>query len=188
MGNKESTPRPLKPKRLSRIVGPDLKGGLHMQRKSISRISMIAAPVMIVCGLLASGAPARAQSDDDGPCSNQTLRGDYGFAVEGVILPAPGVTIPIRGVTMTHYDGNGKLTQLDSIILNGTPISDWSPATGTYHVNPNCTGTILLLSSTGDVVNLRIVVVKRGKEIHAVVWPPFGGPNRVVTSVGIKVE
>ncbi len=59
-----------------------------MQRKSISRISMIATPVMIVCGLLASGAPARAQSEDDGHCSNQTLRGDYGFAVEGLILPA----------------------------------------------------------------------------------------------------
>ncbi len=159
-----------------------------MQRISISRISMVAIPVMIVCGLLASGAPARAQSDDDGPCSNQTLWGDYGFAVEGMILPAPGVTIPIRGVTMTHFDGNGKLTQFDSIILNGTPISDWTPVTGTYHVNANCTGTMLLLSSTGDVVNLRIVVVKRGKEIHTVVWPPFGGPNRTVTSVGIKVE
>jgi hypothetical protein len=188
MGNKEGTLRPLKHARLNRIVGPDLKGGLNMQRNSISRASMIAAPVMIVCGLLASGAPARAQSEDDGSCSNQTLLGDYGFSVEGVILPAPGVTIPIRGVTMTHFDGNGKLTQLDSIILSGAPISDWTPVTGTYHVNPNCTGTILLLSSTGDVVNLRIVVVKRGKEIHAVVWPPFGGPNRTVTSVGIKVE
>jgi len=85
---------------------------------------MIATPVMIVCGLLASGAPARAQSQDDGPCSNRTLLGDYGFAVEGLILPAPGVTIPVRGVHMTHFDGNGKLTQVDSIILNGGPISD----------------------------------------------------------------
>ena len=159
-----------------------------MQRKSISRISMIATPVMIVCGLLASGAPARAQSQDDGPCSNRTLLGDYGFAVEGLILPAPGVTIPVRGVHMTHFDGNGKLTQVDSIILNGTPISDWTPVTGTYHVNANCTGTILLLPSTGGFVNLRIVVVRQGKEIHAVVWPPFDGPNRTVTSVGIKAE
>ena len=159
-----------------------------MQRKSISRISMIAAPVMIVCGLLTSGAPARAQSEDDGPCSNQTLRGHYGFTVEGLILPAPGVTIAIRGVHMTHFDGAGKLTQFDSIILNGTPISDWTPVTGTYHVNANCTGTMLLLPSTGGFINLRIVVVRRGTEIHTVVWPPFDGPNRTVTSVGIKVE
>jgi hypothetical protein len=159
-----------------------------MQRKSISRISMIATLVIIVCGVLASGAPVRAQSDEDKPCSNQTLRGDYGFAVEGLILPAPGVTIPIRGVHMTHFDGSGTLTQVDSIILNGSPISDWTPVTGTYQVNANCTGTILLHPSTGGFVNLRIVVIKNGKEIHTVVWPPFDGPNRTVTSVGTKVE
>jgi len=150
MGNKEGTQRPLKPARLNRIVGPDLKGGLNMQRKSISRISMIATPVMIVCGLLASGAPARAQSQDDGPCSNQTLRA-ITDSPSKLILPAPGVTIPIRGVHMTHFDGNGKLTQVDSIILNGSPISDGTPVTGTYHVNANCTGTILLLPSTGGL-------------------------------------
>jgi hypothetical protein len=188
MGNIEGTLRPLKAARLNRIVGLDLKGGLNMQRKSISRISMIATPVMIVCGLLASGAPARAQPEDDGHCSNQILRGDYGFAVEGLILPAPGVTIPVRGVHMTHFDGNGNLTQVDSIILNGGPISDWTLVTGTYHVDANCTGTILLHPSTGGFVNLRILVVRKGKEIHTVVWPPFDGPNRTVTSVGIKVE
>ena len=159
-----------------------------MQRKSVSRISMIATPVMIVCGLLASGAPARAQSEDDGPCSNQTLRGDYGFAVEGLILPVPGVTIPIRGVHMTHFDGKGNLTQVDSILVNGSPASDWTPVVGTYHVNANCTGTINLLPSNGGFVNLRIVVVRQGKEIHTVVWQPFDGPDRTVTSVGIKVE
>jgi hypothetical protein len=149
---------------------------------------MIATPVMIICGLLVSGAPARAQSDEDKPCSNQTLRGNYGFALEGLILPAPGVTIPIRGVHMTHFDGSGTLTQFDSIIVNGSPIGDWTPVTGTYHVNADCSGTILLHPSTGGFVNLRIVVVKNGKEIHSVVWPPFDGPNRTVTSVGIKIE
>jgi hypothetical protein len=100
-----------------------------------------------------------------------------------------GVTIPVRGVHMTHFDGKGNLTQVDSIIANGGPISDWTPVTGTYHVNTNCTGTILLLPSTGEkFVNLRIVVVRQGKEIHTVVWPPFDGPGRTVTSVGIKVE
>src|SRR5437879_12934750 len=90
-----------------------------MQRKSISRISMIATPVMIVCGLLASGAPARAQSQDDGLCSNRILLGDYGFAVEGLILPAPGVTIPVRDVHLTHFDGNGNLNTYVYIYIYG---------------------------------------------------------------------
>jgi hypothetical protein len=159
-----------------------------MQKKSISRISMMATPMMIVCVLLASGTSVRAQSEDDGPCSNRTLLGDYGFAVEGLILPAPGVALPIRGVHMTHFDGKGHLTQADSLIVNGSPISDWTPVVGTYHVNANCTGTIYLLPSTGGFVNLRIVVVRQGQEIHTVVWPPFNGPGRTVTSIGIKVE
>ena len=157
-----------------------------MKKQSL-RISTIATPLMIVCGLLAAGGSARADSQD-GVCSNRTLQGDYGFAVEGLILPAPGVALPIRGVHKTTFDGNGSLTQVDSILVNGSPISDWTPVVGTYHVNPNCTGTILLHPSTGGFVNLRIVVVKQGKEIHTVVWPPFDGPDRTVTSVGIKIE
>jgi hypothetical protein len=77
---------------------------------------------------------------------------------------------------------------VDSILANGGPISDWTSVIGSYQLNANCTGTILLQPSTGGFVNLRIVVVKQGKEIHAVVWPPFDGPGRTVTSVGIRVE
>jgi hypothetical protein len=84
---------------------------------------------------------------------------------------------------MTHFDGEGNLAQVDSLIINGAPVSDWSPVTGTYHVNAS-TGTMSLLPSAGGFVNLRIVVVRHGMEIHTVVWPPFDGPNRTVTSVG----
>ena len=157
-----------------------------MQKQNFG-ISTIAASLAIIGGLLASGSPARAQSPD-GACSNRTILGDYGFSVDGLILPAPGVALPVRGVHMTHFDGKGNLTQIDSLLANGSPISDWTPVVGTYHVNADCTGTILLHPSTGGFVNLRIVVVGQGKEIHTVVWPPFDGPGRTVTSVGIKVE
>ena len=157
-----------------------------MQKQSFG-ISTIAIPLMIVGGLLASGSPARAQSPD-GACSNRTILGDYGFTVEGLILPAPGVALPVRGVHMTHFDGKGNLTQMDSLLANGGPISDWTPVVGTYHVNADCTGTILLHPSTGGFVNLRIVVVSKGQKILTVVWPPFDGPARTVTSVGTKVE
>src|SRR5271169_413538 len=157
-----------------------------MNRQSFGS-SMIAAS-MIVGSLAASGTSARADSEADKVCSNRTLRGDYGFAVEGLILPAPGVTVPLRGVTITHFDGKGNLTQLDSLLVNGGPISDWSPVTGTYQVNADCTGTMNLLPSTGGFANLRIVVVRQGKEIHSVVWPPFDGPDRTVTSIGKRVE
>lgn len=161
-----------------------------MQRKSVSRILMVTIPIMLVCFVLAATSTAQSDTAHSGDrhCSNRTLLGDYGFAVEGLVLPAPGVTIPGRGVTMTHFDGKGNLTQVDSLIINGSPVSDWSPVTGTYNVNANCTGTMNLLPSTGGFVNLRMVVVKHGTEIHTVVWPAFDGPDRTVTSVGIKVD
>ena len=149
---------------------------------------MIAAPLTIMCGLLASSAPARAQSED-GACSNRTLRGDYGSAVEGLILPAPGIALPIRGVVMTHYDGDGNFTQVDHIVFNGIPPTlEWNPSSGTYHVNADCTGTAHIVVSTGGFVNVAFVVVRKGKEIHAVVTAPFDGPARTVTAISIKVE
>ena len=60
-----------------------------MTKQSL-RISMMATPLMIVCGLLGSGASATAEAQD-GPCSNRTLHGDYGSAVEGVLLNISGL-------------------------------------------------------------------------------------------------
>ncbi len=148
------------------------------------RISLRAMPIIVICALtIITGPSARADSDE-GACSNRTLRGDYGFAIEGVILPAA----PIRGVHITHFDGHGSLRQLDWVLVAGAPISDGSPVSGTYNINADCSGTINLIASDGGFVNLRIVVVKAGKEVHTVVWPPFDGPARTVTSVGLKIE
>src|SRR4051812_7663876 len=110
-------------------------------KKSIFRMSKVATPIMIACALLPSGGSARADSGG-GACSNRTLRGDYGFSVEGLVLPAPGVAIPVRGVHMTRFDGQGNLTQVDHIVINGVPPAlDWTPVTGSYQVNTDCTGT-----------------------------------------------
>jgi hypothetical protein len=158
-----------------------------MKRQSL-KIPTLATPLMILCGLLGPGVSARADAGDGG-CSIKTLSGDYGFSVEGEVLPAPGVIVHVRGVHMTHFDGKGNLTQLDHILVDGVaPTLPWTPVTGTYHLNADCTGTIRLLPSTGGFVNLIIVVVKQGREIHTVVTAPFDGPNRTVSSVGKKVE
>jgi hypothetical protein len=153
-----------------------------MKKQSL-RISM-----MIACSLLVSGSLAWAQSEN-GQCSDRMLQGDYGFTIEGVILPAPGVEVPVRGVAMTHFDGEGHLSQVDLVIVGGDPVSplDWTPGNGTYHVNSDCTGTAHIdVPSLKDFVNLSFVVVRQGMEIHTVVTPPYNGPKRAVTSVGIR--
>jgi subtilisin family serine protease len=142
-----------------------------MQKQS-SRSSMIATPMMIICGLLASGAPAGAQSPDAAGCSNQTLSGNYGYAAEGVLIGVPGLPAEaqFRSVGMTHFDGKGNLAWLETTVINGIQVSaDWTAASGTYTVNPNCTGTAVVLTPNSPVpLNLAFVVVKRGTEIHSV--------------------
>jgi len=157
-----------------------------MQRKSFSRISMVAIPILIVCGLLvpasSMGPTVRADNEDTKGCTNKTLQGDYGFALEGEIL-GPG--LQFRGVVMTHFDGNGNFTQVDHIVFNGVPpAEEWTPGSGTYTVNPNCTGSAVLIVPGNPLspINLHFVVVRQGKEIHQVV------DANAVTAVGNKVE
>ena len=160
-------------------------------KKQILRISMIATPMMIVCGLLVSASSARAESED-GACSNRTIQGQYGDTVEGIILAAPGVTLPISGVGITNYDGEGNLNQYGGyVVINGTP-----PATtggtdsGTYQVNADCTGTahILVDPSTNFFLNLAFVVVRDGKEIHAVITGPYAGPIVMSSFVSKRIS
>jgi hypothetical protein len=155
-----------------------------MTTARISRILKNAIPTIVFCVSLASSGSAVAQSTTsdwhDGRCSNRTLSGDYGFTLEGILL---GPNFPIRGVVMQHYDGKGNITQVDHVVVSGNPpAQEWQPGTGTYSVNPDCTGVAVLHTPANPEVNLHFVVVKRGREIYQVV------DADAVTAVGIKVE
>jgi hypothetical protein len=121
---------------------------------------------MITSVVLSSGALA----DDERGCSNRTLRGDYGYAAEGVLLPAPGISIQFRGLGMTHFDGRGTLTWVEHTVVDGTPLeAGWTPASGTYTVNADCTGAAVVTTPNSPVpLHLAFVVVKSGAEIRTV--------------------
>jgi hypothetical protein len=158
-----------------------------MQSKSVSRISMVATPMMIVCGLLVAGSSASADDAEDVKCTNRTLLGDYGFAIEGVGgLPPVFSLNAIRGVAMGHFDGKGNYSQVDHVVAGGTPPpQEWTFGSGPYTVNPNCTGTLVINipGSPFSPVKLHFVVVRQGKEIRTVV-----DSGSASTSIGIKVE
>jgi hypothetical protein len=86
--------------------------------------SITFARIFAVCFVLASGALALAQSNSSGAsparkvCSNRTLFGDYGTKLEGTIL---GPNLPLRTLIMAHFDGEGNITEVDHVVLNGVP-------------------------------------------------------------------
>ena len=152
-----------------------------METKHVHMISGAAGSLMLIAGLVLAGPSSNAQSDDAGRCSNRTLRGAYGFTAEGQILAGP-VVGPLRAVGLTHFDGNGNLNRVEFATLNGVAISaQWRPATGTYIVNSDCTGSMEITPNDGSPARkLQMVVVRNGKEIRAV------EEANVVSSIGIR--
>jgi hypothetical protein len=154
-----------------------------MQRNSVSKLWMVAAPVLMVSGLLMSACPALADSADK-PCSNRSLRGDYGYTSEGSLLPAPTVALPFRSVGMTRFDGRGNVAWLEHTVINGASLeAGWTAATGSYAVNPDCTGTMVINTPNSPVpLHLHIIVVKDGKEMRSVL------DDNAISSLFSKVE
>ena len=152
-----------------------------MQKRITSRISVIVILGIFVCGFLgvisskSQAGPEHSlvqNSQGQGHCSNRTIVGDYAFTVDGTLLISPGVTLPFRGLALAHYDGRGNMTQVDHIVYNGVPPQlEWTPGSGTYTVNPDCTGSevIEVPNSPASPINLHFIVDERGNEIRQVV-------------------
>jgi hypothetical protein len=164
-----------------------------MNHRLLSKVSVIAALVMIVCCVVMSSTPALAQWEDsnvsrglDRGCSNKTLSSDYGFASQGVLLNVPGVPpgTPFRSVGLAHFDGKGNLTWVEHTVVGGVPLdTGWTPASGTYSVNRDCTGTAVVYTPNSPVpLNLAFVVVRHGNEVHTVL------DANAITTVFTKVD
>ena len=146
-----------------------------MQRKSLAGILIAAIPV--VCGVLGAGVLVVAQQNGSAApdaqfrlCSKRTLAGNYGSSSEGVLLPAPGLSLEFRGLTITRFDGRGNLTWIEHTVINGEPVHPgWTSASGTYTVAADCTGTMVINTPNSPApLNLVFVVVKGGRELRAV--------------------
>ena len=104
-------------------------------------------------------------------CTDSTIRGSYAFTIHGQIL-TPGGPLLVDGIAKTTFDGGGDLTQVSAVAINGNIPLIWSPSTGTYTVNPDCTGTMTLISTSQPPLHFAILVSQSGNHIHAVVTEP----------------
>ena len=131
-------------------------------------------------------AAAAAQDVRHPACTNATLNGDYGFTITGTRPSGPGQPIEtVVGTALTHFNGDGTLTQTDNIhgSLSGFTEPD-RPGTGTYTLNPDCSGTMTLSNSGSPTLTLAIVVVDNGNEVRTAVVAPA---PVIVTSNGRRV-
>jgi len=142
----------------------------------------VVALVPLMLGALASGY---AQSEPHAGCNNRLIAGNYGFTIQGNKLGGQGPTGPQVGVAMTEFDGKGGLSQIDTVTVSGEVVADFThtPASGSYTVNPDCTGTFTINFTDGrPPIVANFVIVKSGLEIDTVVISAGGMQGIVATS------
>ena len=119
--------------------------------------------------VMALGVPPRAQANEPRVCSNATLRGSFGFTNTGtnLALPPP-LAGPIAQIGRQAFDGSGRTEATTTLSANGNIFG--ATAEGSYVVNPNCTGSLILhVSPVGSTVKADFVIDDDGDEIRAII-------------------
>ena len=142
-----------------------------------------AARIAIATGFLAiSGGGSMGPGDSamaqgvGYQCTDATIRGTSSIQMQGtqpVPPPQGGGTQTLIGVVVRTYHGDGTFSQVDNIKGSVTGIVPDRPGSGTYQVNPDCSGVTLFQPGPGITVEERMVIVNRGNEIRSIVSSPL---------------
>lgn len=144
---------------------------MTMKRNTIAKAFTIAAVTALALGLAST-----ANAGNKG-CSLATLKGTFADKDTGFITAPPEVAGPFAGVALETFDGDGALTGTGHLSLNGTPSQ--GTFTGTYTVNPDCTGTYTVQNSLGLTVHAFFVIDDGGNELQIVI----SDPGTVITCI-----
>ncbi len=124
--------------------------------------------------------PAHAQNY----CSERTLFGRYSSVFHGQILTGPLAGL-VNGITLEIFDGYGHFTSFDHVVINGVqPTVEWRESSGTYTVNPDCTGkkVVTFLNNQPSPRITYFVITKSGEPNKYCGWKRWSRPLRCVHS------
>ena len=144
-----------------------------MRRTAWVVMAAVTAAV-VVGGAGISGADGQEDGDRGRakPCSEATVRGDYGIQIQGT-RPAPGGVIEsVIGIVLRNYDGHGSFSQVSNVKGSVTGTVPDSQGVGTYEVNADCTGVVRFQPAPGVLLEERLVIVDNGREIRTAVMVP----------------
>ena len=119
--------------------------------------------MLLAVGLLIWGAGHPEQAWSDNSCSLRTLKGTYVYHCSGVHL-VNGQQVYFAFAGQDHFSGDGKLSGVFSFSENGV-ISPHVSYTGTYTVNPDCTGTYTTVDENGVIGHLDLFFGRDGEEV-----------------------
>lgn len=96
-------------------------------------------------------------------CSNASLKGTYGVSSQGFSEVTPDISpagfVPVATTGLTAFDGHGNIPSGTFTISTAKVGISRGTFTGTYSVNPDCTGTVLIDLGEGFLFNFDLVVL-----------------------------
>jgi len=130
-----------------------------MKRTTIAKTFTIAA----VAALAVAIAPA-ANATDRG-CTNASVKGTFAFQATGTAIETPVALLDV--VFAQTFDGNGGLTSTGIQSHNGNILQ--VAQTGTYTVNPDCSGTYTAqLAPIGITVHFFFLIADSGNQLTVI--------------------
>jgi len=141
-----------------------------MRCKAIAGFLVTAASLALAAYSQTPAGAASAQFSGTSvlACSNLTAKGLWGATIEGSVVGSSSV---FRGLVLGYFDGKGHITQVDHVVGDGVPpAEEWTPGTGTYSVNPDCTGSAVINSGESPYpIALHFIIVANGRKMLQVV-------------------
>ena len=132
------------------------------EESSVKRVVLFVIAVFVTLGAITLEQGYAQESPIS--CTLGTLRGTYTFEATGYNI-VNGSPVPKAVAEFLNFKGDGTLTSLATLIVDGNVIQDDAAGTGSYAINPDCTGT-LTFSPSGLTFDL--FVVPNGSRFHMI--------------------
>src|SRR4030081_1581229 len=124
---------------------------------------------LALAATLASGSSSPRALADEG-CGLHSLRGGYGFAFQGQVVPPGTAELDLAGAGRIVFDARGGLSGKEWDSTNG--VQETLTFTGHYSVQPDCTGTATLVNSNGRTDHIKLSLIEGGQEFNFTVTDP----------------
>lgn len=136
-----------------------------MKRSTLAKTFAIGAVATLALGLVPTAKAGDKPNAEDDACSVATIKGAFARTDTGFVTFPNAAPVPLAGVGLMTFDGNGTWTSVGHVSLNGMPMDAVSK--GTYKVNPDCTGEYQPDSPPpGRTGQAFFVIVDGGNEIQ----------------------
>jgi hypothetical protein len=127
------------------------------------RVAVIVVMLAVLVGAVPFAVGHAAQSGA-GECNLAMIQGVYASRLSGARVQPDGSVVEVANISRYDRDGQGNYSAVTVENAGGTVAH--LTTTGTYTVNPDCTGTQEGVGATGAVTHYELVIANSGQTVE----------------------